>query len=215
MKRLNIAVIGLGGIALAFLSLGKQLLFFSPEFVLTILAPLLFLTSLAYMFGLLKGVSDQVEKSIPSEQKDCLEPKVYRKLRVEKKYLLLTSGLIWMGIGIFLISLATRWGNEHQVDQMILYVLTGLVGGMLIRIFGFSRIVRRNVERIDSMDARVSIFAFQSSSSYLLVVIMMSMGMFIRHSSLLPLVLKIPGYYSIGVALLTSSIGYYRAFLPR
>ena len=70
-------------------------------------------------------------------------------LRVDKKYLLLTSGLIWMGIGIFLISLATRWGNEHQVDQMILYVLTGLVGGMLIRTFGFSRIVRRNVERID------------------------------------------------------------------
>ena len=51
-------LIGLGGIALAFISLGKQLLFFSPEFVLMILAPLLFLTSLAYMLGLLKGVSE-------------------------------------------------------------------------------------------------------------------------------------------------------------
>ena len=60
-------LIGLGGIALAFLSLGKQLLFFSPEFVLTILAPLLFLTSLAYMFGLLKGVSDQGKIVISSE----------------------------------------------------------------------------------------------------------------------------------------------------
>jgi len=48
-------LIGLGGIALGFLTAGKQLLFFSPEFVLMILAPLLFLTALGYMWGLTKG----------------------------------------------------------------------------------------------------------------------------------------------------------------
>ncbi len=48
-------LIGLGGIALAFISAGKQLLFFSPQFVLTILAPLLFLTTLSYAIGFIKG----------------------------------------------------------------------------------------------------------------------------------------------------------------
>lgn len=48
-------LIGLGGIALAFISVGKQLLFFSPSFVLTILAPLLFLTTLSYAIGFIKG----------------------------------------------------------------------------------------------------------------------------------------------------------------
>ncbi len=48
-------LIGLGGIALAFLSAGKQLLFFSQDFVLTILAPLLFLTALFFALGLVKG----------------------------------------------------------------------------------------------------------------------------------------------------------------
>jgi len=48
-------LIGLGGIALAFLTAGKQLLFFSGDFVLMILAPLLFLTAFAYMWGLLRG----------------------------------------------------------------------------------------------------------------------------------------------------------------
>ncbi len=48
-------LIGLGGIALAFLTAGKQLLFFSPEFVLMILAPLLFLMTLCYMYGFTKG----------------------------------------------------------------------------------------------------------------------------------------------------------------
>ncbi|MFO7625200.1 MAG: hypothetical protein R6V73_12685, partial [Anaerolineales bacterium] len=44
-------LIGLGGIALAFISAGSQLLFFSPEFVMTILAPLLFLMTGAFALG--------------------------------------------------------------------------------------------------------------------------------------------------------------------
>lgn len=44
-------LIGLGGIALAFLSVGAQLLFFSSEFVMLILAPLLFLMAGAFTIG--------------------------------------------------------------------------------------------------------------------------------------------------------------------
>lgn len=47
-------LIGLGGIALGFLTAGKQLLFFSADFVLLILAPLLFLTALFFALGLMK-----------------------------------------------------------------------------------------------------------------------------------------------------------------
>ncbi|KAA3614146.1 MAG: hypothetical protein D8M58_18300 [Calditrichaeota bacterium] len=49
-------LIGLGGIALGFLSAGSQLLFFSQEFVLMILAPLLFLTALFFALGFIKGI---------------------------------------------------------------------------------------------------------------------------------------------------------------
>lgn len=48
-------LIGLGGIALAFITAGKQLLFFSPEFVLMILAPLLFVMALCYAYGFTKS----------------------------------------------------------------------------------------------------------------------------------------------------------------
>lgn len=50
------ALIGIGGIALAFLSAGSQLLFFSQEFVLTILAPLLLLMTLAFTWGFVKDI---------------------------------------------------------------------------------------------------------------------------------------------------------------
>jgi hypothetical protein len=47
-------LIGLGGIALAFISVDKQLLFFSPELVGTILTPLLFLMTGAFALGFAK-----------------------------------------------------------------------------------------------------------------------------------------------------------------
>jgi hypothetical protein len=50
------ALIGLGGIALAFLVSGSQLLFFSREFVLMILAPLLLLMTLAFTYGFRKDI---------------------------------------------------------------------------------------------------------------------------------------------------------------
>ncbi|HEY62130.1 MAG TPA: hypothetical protein G4N95_05705 [Anaerolineae bacterium] len=50
------ALIGLGGIALAFLTSGKQLLFFSADFVFAILAPLLLLMTLAFAWGFVKDI---------------------------------------------------------------------------------------------------------------------------------------------------------------
>lgn len=50
------ALIGLGGIALAFLKTGRQLLFLDADFVFTILAPLLLLMSLAFTWGFVKQI---------------------------------------------------------------------------------------------------------------------------------------------------------------
>jgi len=50
------ALIGVGGIALAFLTAGKQLLFFSQGFVFAILAPLLLLMTLAFTMGFVKDI---------------------------------------------------------------------------------------------------------------------------------------------------------------
>ena len=49
-------LIGIGGIALAFLTSGSQLLFFSTEVVLMILAPLLLLMTLAFTWGFVKDI---------------------------------------------------------------------------------------------------------------------------------------------------------------
>jgi hypothetical protein len=48
------ALIGLGGIALSFISVDRQLLFLSPDFVMLILTPLLFLMAGAFAIGFAK-----------------------------------------------------------------------------------------------------------------------------------------------------------------
>ena len=50
-------LIGIGGIALAFLTAGSQLLFFDKVFVLQILAPLLLLMTLAFTLGFTKDIT--------------------------------------------------------------------------------------------------------------------------------------------------------------
>ncbi len=49
-------LIDVGGIALAFLKMGKQLLFFSQDFVFAILAPLLLLMVLCFAWGFVKKI---------------------------------------------------------------------------------------------------------------------------------------------------------------
>jgi len=52
-------LIGLGGIALAFLKTERQLLFFTADFVFTILAPLLLLMALAFGWGFIKQITSE------------------------------------------------------------------------------------------------------------------------------------------------------------
>ena len=133
-------------------------------------------------------------------------------LYVPKRYLLLVSGLMWTGVGLLLISLATRWLEELPFEPHWLIIVAGIIPGILVALFGFTRIVHKNIQRIEDMDPRASVFAFQAWHSYVLIVIMMSMGIYVRQSGLIPMILKTPGYYTIGTALSLSSIRYYQAY---
>ena len=60
------ALIGIGGIALAFLTAGSQLIFFSQAVVLMILAPLLLLMSLAFAWGFMKDIQASKVEATPA-----------------------------------------------------------------------------------------------------------------------------------------------------
>lgn len=128
---------------------------------------------------------------------------------VPKNTLLLIAGLIWIGIGIMLDALAYSWLRAESNGYYLPAALAGFVMALLIHHFGFLRIVDRNLARILPMEGRRCIFAFMPWKSYLLILIMISVGFLLRHSPMPKKYLAVL-YISIGTALVLSSIRYLR-----
>ncbi len=137
-----------------------------------------------------------------------IKKKNHSFLLVKKNFLLLLSGIMWSSIGIFLFSLAYIWLlNYHQT---FIYYVSGLLLAFTIHLFGFSKIAKKNINRINRMNkTKASIFAFQSLKSYGIIVVMISLGIFLRHSIIPKNYLAIV-YSGIGGALFLSSFRYYR-----
>ena len=136
------------------------------------------------------------------------------KPSVKRKYLILISGLMWLGIGIMLMSLALTWLLKFKFDNSWIFIVSGILLALLIHHFGFLRIVDKNLGRIKTLNPETCVFAFMSWKSYILVLIMISMGIILRHSQL-PRNLLAVIYIGIGFALFLSSIRYLRVFLTR
>jgi hypothetical protein len=73
------------------------------------------------------------------------------------------------------------------------------------------RIVRKNIARIEDGPTRASAFAFQGWKSYLVTVLMVAMGITLRHSAVPKPYLAVI-YEGVGAALLLTSLLYHRRF---
>lgn len=129
---------------------------------------------------------------------------------VSRKWLLLLSGLMWSGVGILLNSFALRWLQLYEGWPLVASVACGLILGIAIAFFGFRKVAAKNIQRILEMPDYSCVFAFQKWQSYILIVVMMSMGIFLRNTDIFPRIFLASIYMGIGSALFISSINYYR-----
>ncbi len=135
---------------------------------------------------------------------------IVKKPAVDRKWLLLLSGLMWSGVGILLNSFAIRWLRYYEGWPLIVSVACGIVLGLAIAFFGFRKVAITNIQRILKMPDSSCVFAFQKWQSYILIPVMMSMGIFLRHTAIFPRLFLASIYMGIGSALFISSINYYR-----
>jgi hypothetical protein len=138
-----------------------------------------------------------------------------KKIAVHKNWLLIASGILWSGVGILLINLAARWLMLIQGLPLVFSVIGGLVLGSAIAFFGFRHIALKNISRIEAYQDKVCFFAFQRWQSYFLILVMMSMGIFLRTTNVLPKPYLATLYIGIGMALFSCSFLYYRRFYKR
>lgn len=131
------------------------------------------------------------------------------KPSVPRHWLLALAGLVWTIVGLALGRLALGWLTDVQQPWSVLLGICGLLLGLLIHRFNFSRVARKNIERICRSSERPCLFSFQAWHSWLLVALMIALGVTLRHSPLPRPVLAVI-YSAIGTALLAGSLQYYR-----
>jgi hypothetical protein len=130
---------------------------------------------------------------------------------VDKKILVLLAGLMWCGVGIMLICFAVTWLSHYNGEGKVLLYMAGFLIAMPIHHFGFLKIADKNLKRLLPLTEKKCVFAFMTWRSYFIVVIMVSMGIGLRHSSIPKQYLSIL-YNGIGLALFLSGIRYFRFF---
>ena len=145
--------------------------------------------------------------SVPQRKKQKWKP------GVSKATLLLLAGMVWLGIGILLDFLAFSWMRIAGTGTVIPLACLGLAGAIIIHRFGFVRIVDRNLRRILPMEGPRCLFSFMPWKSYVLVAVMITLGVLLRHSPIPKLYLAVL-YIGIGTALILSSVRYLRRALP-
>jgi hypothetical protein len=128
---------------------------------------------------------------------------------VDKKILVLLAGLIWCCIGIMLISFAVSW-LEQSENKKLLYAV-GFIAAMPILHFGFMKIADKNLNRLLPLTEKKCIFSFMTWKSYLIVLVMVSMGIGLRHSPIPKIYLSVL-YNAIGLALILSGLRYIKFF---
>jgi hypothetical protein len=133
------------------------------------------------------------------------------KPAVKNTFLILLAGIVWICVGVMLLSLAFSWLSAESVTGTYLYAGAGVLLALLVHHLGFLKIVDKNLTRILQMNGVRCLFAFIPWKSYLIIAVMVVMGGLLRHSMIPKKELAIL-YIGIGLALILSSVRYIRVF---
>jgi hypothetical protein len=130
----------------------------------------------------------------------------------DKRVLVLLAGIMWCGVGIMLVSFAVTWLLPYKGLEQGLYYAAGFLAAMPIHHFGFLKIADKNLNRLLPLTEKRCVFSFITWKSYIIILIMVSLGIALRHSSIPKRYLSVL-YNGIGLALFLSGIRYFRFFV--
>jgi hypothetical protein len=134
----------------------------------------------------------------------------WNKPGVGKVWLYFLAGLVWLGVGSMLIGFASGWLKAVSFSSVMLYIIPGIVLATGIYFFGFSKLAKKNIQRISRLASeKVCLFAFQEWTSYPLVVFMIALGLYLRIYSPIPKPLLAVLYLGIGGGLFFASLHYF------
>lgn len=131
---------------------------------------------------------------------------------VPRRWLFAFAGLIWSAVGLLLCMRAIAWIAVLTVSSEALLAAAGAILAFAGYVYGFSRIVEKNIRRIDALPDRACAFAFTAWRGYFMIGLMVTIGVTLRNSPIPKPYLVIP-YTAMGGMLLAGGVMLFRRFL--
>ncbi len=133
---------------------------------------------------------------------------------VHRNWLYAVSGTLWWIAGGILILRGYVWVENMSAAALSIHEILSIAVAVLGYWFGFSKITRRNIDRITNLPERSSIFAFTALRGYILIVVMISAGILLRDSAIPKDYLSVP-YTAMGGALLLGGVNFWGVFVRK
>lgn len=132
--------------------------------------------------------------------------------RISRRYLYIVAALVWTFAGSMLLfrGVLLFMDDEHL---LWLRLAISIVAGLLFYMLLFSNISRKHTGRIAGMQLeKPCFFSFFNVKSYILMSVMITTGITIRKSGILPPLYLSVIYVTMGIPLFISSFRFYYAF---
>ena len=130
---------------------------------------------------------------------------------VNRKTLYIIAGTLWAIIGMILLCLSVYW--LISISKLsLLVMIPGVIGAVVVHHFMLSKVAEENIDRIINLSPekeQICLFAFQNVRGYFVVLIMVVLGYTLRHLPI-PRLYIAPVYSTMGLALIFSSLRYFR-----
>lgn len=136
------------------------------------------------------------------------------KPSVPKQLLYFISGTLWGVAGIILIERAYLWLSDYETEQLVLVICLGVILAIIFYFSVFRKIVQKSINRIKSLPDSVCIFAFTAWKGYLIIAIMVTAGIILRHSAFSKHYLAVL-YLAMGGSLFIGSILFYYNYFKK
>lgn len=130
------------------------------------------------------------------------------KPAVPKYWLITLAGLMWSAVGLMLCRLAYIWLAAVAWQQAAFLGVLGVISALVVYRYKFSKFALKNIDRLCQLADKSCIFAFQAWHSYLIIIVMIALGVALRHSPIPKHYLAVV-YTAIGGALFMASFHFY------
>lgn len=133
---------------------------------------------------------------------------------ISKSSLLLLAALVWAFAGIMLLSRGVA-GITDSGWVLWLKLVGGFMAGVLFYCFMFIRISAKHIHRIKNLEKkRQPFYSFFNLRSYIMMASMITLGVTLRTTGIVPMVYMSVFYVVMGTPLLLSALRFMLHYFP-